>query len=169
MAGRNDGLGVWPLVGRDAEIARLVGSVGEGRGIFIAGPAGVGRTRLLEETCRRAGERRRVVRLAATRAASSVPFGALAPLADGDGHPVVRIRRALDALAGAVVAVDDAHLLDDASAVVLHQASVGRTTLVAVTVREVAPSSAAPCEYRLLTTLPTASPTLSALETGDVG
>ncbi len=159
----------WPLTGRTGELARIAASVGEGRGVLLTGPAGVGRTRLLEEACRLAVERRPVVRLAATGASSSVPFGALAPLADGDGHPVVRIRRALDALAGAVVAVDDAHLLDDASAVVLHQASVGRTTLVAVTVREVAPSSAAPCEYRLLTTLPTASPTLSALETGDVG
>jgi len=135
--------GPWPLTGRDAELARLAVAVrGEGGGgVVIAGDAGTGRSRLLDEAARLSGGTDRpAVRLAASRAASAIPFGTLAPLlGEGDGHPVARLRRAVDVLGGAVVAVDDAHLLDDASAVVLHQAVVGRRVLLVATVRDGAP------------------------------
>ncbi|MGY1770439.1 helix-turn-helix transcriptional regulator [Blastococcus sp. SYSU D00813] len=51
-----------PLVGRDAELARLLASVdravgGAGSAVLLAGDAGVGKTRLLDELCARAGAR----------------------------------------------------------------------------------------------------------------
>src|SRR6059058_1702404 len=37
----------WPLVGRDSELGRLRGLIsGQRRGVVLAGPAGVGKTRL---------------------------------------------------------------------------------------------------------------------------
>ena len=73
----------WPLVGRAAELHRLhdcvVGS--DSPGVMIAGPAGVGKSRLALEGLRLAEAAGMVgVRVTATRAAAALPFGALAPL-----------------------------------------------------------------------------------------
>jgi DNA-binding CsgD family transcriptional regulator/tetratricopeptide (TPR) repeat protein len=51
-----------PLVGRDAELARLLSSIdravdGSGCAVLVAGDAGVGKTRLLDELCARATAR----------------------------------------------------------------------------------------------------------------
>ena len=51
-----------PLVGRDTELARLLTAVdravaGHGSAVLLAGDAGVGKTRLLDELCARAGAR----------------------------------------------------------------------------------------------------------------
>ncbi len=51
-----------PLVGRDVELSRLLSSVdraveGHGSGVLLAGDAGVGKTRLLDELCARATAR----------------------------------------------------------------------------------------------------------------
>ncbi|RBY80752.1 helix-turn-helix transcriptional regulator [Blastococcus sp. TF02A-26] len=51
-----------PLVGRDVELARLLAAVdraagGHGAGVLLAGDAGVGKTRLLDELCARASQR----------------------------------------------------------------------------------------------------------------
>lgn len=118
----------WPLVGRDHELRRLSALSREpaGRGVVLVGPAGVGRSRLSRE-CLDAAEARgmRGAIALATRSASNIPLGALAPvLTDlSDATPnLSRARAALSELAGGeplLLVVDDANLLDDLSATVV--------------------------------------------------
>ena len=73
----------WPLVGRAAELHRLHDLVAgsDSPGVMIAGPAGVGKTRLALEALRLAeAAGMGTARVTATRAAAALPFGALAPL-----------------------------------------------------------------------------------------
>lgn len=121
----------WPLIGRQAEIASLRGHATDTwRGVALIGPAGVGKTRLAEELVSlvaRDGTEARWV--AATRSAATLPLGCLAPLLPPS---MDRAERALDSLQRAaeeivngaggrrlVLAIDDAHLLDDMSAAVV--------------------------------------------------
>ena len=108
------------------------------------GPAGVGRTRVGDEVAARADVP--VIYVPATRAAASIPFGAFAPFlpADGlgDGDSYVRLRRGADAIVAEVpegvrpvLYVDDAHLLDDASAALLMQLALTRRVALLLTVR----------------------------------
>ncbi len=137
--------GVWPLVGRAEELdvvaAMLDGSEDDG-GIVIAGHAGVGKTRLAREAGARAQSRGWAVRwVAGTVAAQPIPLGAFAQWATGtDTNPlriVTDVIAAITASAGepVLVVVDDAHLLDDLSAYVLHQLVVRRAASVILTVR----------------------------------
>jgi DNA-binding NarL/FixJ family response regulator len=110
-------------------------------GVVLAGPAGVGKTRLAVECGRLAEERGlRSSRVLATRPASTIPLGALAPLLPAlAGRLELRadlLAWAADAIAArderVLLIADDAHLLDDASAVVVHQlAQSGRAFVVA--------------------------------------
>src|SRR4051794_25423952 len=73
----------WPLTGRTEELQRLGALVraGDVAGVVISGPAGVGKTRLAHEGLRLAeAVGHPVASVTATRAASSLPFGALAPM-----------------------------------------------------------------------------------------
>ena len=79
----------WPLVGRDAEL-HAVGALLADRtagGVVVAGPAGVGKTRLAVEAARLAAAPRtaRCEWVRATRSAASIPLGALAPLLPPEG------------------------------------------------------------------------------------
>lgn len=137
----------WPLVGRAVEVhqMRRFLSAGEG-GLVLAGSLGVGKTRLALE-CLKLAERAGVTtaRVTATRSASRLPFGALAPLlpatqieagAVDDKADLLRRSAAslVDRAAGhrLVLFVDDAHLLDDASATLVHQlVATGACTVIA--------------------------------------
>ncbi len=142
----------WPLVGRVGELRqlqRLLGS-SEQRGAVIVGPPGVGKTRLARE-CLALAERSgsATAWVTATRSAAGLPFGAIAPLLpappSGDEGPAENrtdlLRRSAAALADAArgrpltLVVDDAHLLDDASATLVYQLAVNRTAFVLLTVR----------------------------------
>jgi DNA-binding NarL/FixJ family response regulator len=135
----------WPLVGREAEL-RLVAA--SRPGAVIAGEAGVGRSRLLDEAldglARTGCTIRRVTATTATRA---VPLGAAAHLlpADLPGAPRGVLRDAASALAAGnggpvVVAVDDAHLLDDVSAALVQHLVQARAATVVLTVRSGEPA-----------------------------
>jgi DNA-binding CsgD family transcriptional regulator len=139
----------WPLIGRASELDALSAAIvtpGH-HGVVIAGASGLGKTRLAHE-CLRAAEAAGLctARVTATRAARAIPFGAIAPLLppEQSGAPEDRagyLRRAATALterAGdsrLVLLVDDAHLLDDASATLVHQLAATRAAFVLVTVR----------------------------------
>ena len=146
----------WPLVGREAELRKFATLVIEKRGsVVLAGPAGVGKTRLAiecAELCERSGLA--VLQVTATSASASLPFGALAPLLpdfepEGSGRVDAKadlLRRTAASLLKRVAPrrlvffVDDAHLLDDLSATLVHQlASTGAASVVA-TLRTGAPA-----------------------------
>lgn len=143
----------WPLVGRSREL-ELVADVLAGGGpaaVVLAGPAGVGKTRLALEFLRLAEARGlATAQVKGTQAARHLPFGALAPLLPGATGPSVEpaqmLRRARDDIAGLgrgrplVLFVDDAHLLDDASAALVHQLVGARSAFVIATVRTEAPA-----------------------------
>jgi hypothetical protein len=140
----------WPLVDQVEELARLTAAVAAQRGAAISGPAGVGKTTLATTCLQQAQERgMSLARTTATRASLSLPFGAFAsiltPEPGGDGlsredHPELlrRYRRAVVEAAGGrplVVFVDDAHLLDNGSATLVHQLALTRAATVLATVR----------------------------------
>ena len=108
--------------------------------MVVAGPAGVGKTRLVREAVAVAAARgTEVVWVQGSAAARPLPLGAFAGLlAVPPGDPAETISRALDELARQqplVLVVDDAHLLDEHSAIVLHRVVVRRLAPVVVTVR----------------------------------
>jgi DNA-binding CsgD family transcriptional regulator len=139
---------VWPLVGRAAALRTITEAATQpdADGVVIVGPPGVGRTRLAKEA---------VARLAAmghptawatgTRAAGTIALGALLHLASlGDSaisvtaHTFGRIVERFSVPGGKrpVLVVDDAHLLDSASAALVYQLAVHTWTFVLLTVRQ---------------------------------
>ena len=131
----------WPLTGRAEELRRVAAATRPGAaGIVVAGPAGVGKTRLAREALAvPRGRGATVVWAHGSTAARPLPLGAFAGLLDVPaGDPAETIGRALDQLARqrpVVLAVDDAHLLDEHSAIVLHRVVVRRLAPVVVTLR----------------------------------
>src|SRR5438309_813404 len=81
--------GDWPLVGRAAELHRLrqlIATAGTA-GVVIAGPAGVGKTHLATEALKVAEATGLcTARVTATRAAATLPLGALAGLLPARHH-----------------------------------------------------------------------------------
>ena len=137
---------VWPLVGRDEELrlinAAVTAADGYG-GVVIAGPAGVGKSRLAREAVTHVTPGRWMPRWArATASARALPLGAFAEWAgDIAKDPMLVVRGVLDHLttvppgAKVVVGVDDAHLLDNLSAFVVLQLAQRRLAKVVVTIR----------------------------------
>ena len=136
----------WPLIGRTEEL-RLVSSLTRRRnapaGVVLAGASGVGKTRLAREVLAAAERRGAVTRwAAATASARALPLGAFSAVMGAVGsdtaHLVHRAGTALLAGAGpggVVVGVDDGHLLDDVSALLVHQLVLERAATVVVTLR----------------------------------
>ena len=124
----------WPLVGRArefAELRRLLSSGGsQGGGVALFGEAGVGKTRLVEEAVHAERDDGMTVEwVRATGAARDIPLGSFAHLVAPTGGAHDRddlLHQALSGLAERagggrfVLAVDDAHLLDDVSVALLH-------------------------------------------------
>ena len=131
----------WPVAGRDEELHRVAAAIKPGAaGIVVAGPAGVGKTRLAREALGLPeGRGWRVVWACGSAAARPLPLGAFAGLLDvppGDASEL--ISRTLDHLAQRkpfVLAVDDAHLLDEHSAIVLHRVVVRHLAAALITIR----------------------------------
>ncbi|AXE90241.1 LuxR family transcriptional regulator [Streptomyces sp. Go-475] len=117
----------WPFAGREDELELVRRSLaGPHRGVVVTGPAGCGKTRLVTEAIRGTG----CARAAGTPESRGLPFAAFAHLLPES----VTLHRAVRLLSGArTLLVDDAHLLDDASAALVHQLAVhGRTRLLVV-------------------------------------
>src|ERR1700722_11744513 len=135
----------WPLTGR-AEELRLIDEAlcdGEYKGIVVAGAAGVGKTRLTREAASAAAQAGWAVRrVAGTASGRAVTLGAFARWADAtDTSSLALARKVFAGLAdganGAplLVLVDDAHLLDDLSAMILHQLVLQDVASVIATIR----------------------------------
>jgi predicted ATPase len=138
----------WPFTGRDAELALVREALTDGSagGVVIAGPAGVGKTRLAAEAAELAGAQGCAVAwVRATRSARSIPLGAFAALLPATDRRlpegVELLARARHALAERaegrrlVLCVDDGQLLDDASAALLHQLVAAGEAIAVVSVR----------------------------------
>lgn len=118
----------WPFTGRESELELIRGSLTAGRhGIVITGPTGCGKTRLVTEAVRGSDS----ARAAGTPETRRIRFAAFAHLVP----ETASLHEALQHLSGVrLLLVDDAHLLDDASAALVHQLAVhGRTRLLVVT------------------------------------
>ncbi len=145
MSGIGD-VGTWPLTGRVEEL-RLIhecfGERGRSAGVAILGPAGVGKSRLAREAATAADAAGAVVRWAVgTESARGIPLGAFSQWTAGlQESPLQLASGVIEAVTAAptgrhsVVAVDDAHLLDDLSAFVLHQLVLRRSASVIVSIR----------------------------------
>ncbi|GAA2901703.1 LuxR family transcriptional regulator [Streptosporangium fragile] len=143
----------WPLVGRDSQMAVFRRAIADrrGQGFAVYGPAGVGKSRLADECLDhavRSGMRGR--RVVASAAATAIPFGAVAHLVPPGvdlSDPVAVFSAAARALEDPerrlVVSVDDLHLLDSMSAVLLRQLMDAGVVFVIAAVRSDQPMSEA--------------------------
>ncbi|MER6433399.1 LuxR C-terminal-related transcriptional regulator [Streptomyces sp900105245] len=123
----------WRLAGRvkELEAFRQVWGRQQCQVVVIAGPAGVGKSRLAEECLARLiADGWKGARATATKAAATVPLGAIAHLIPRGvdlSDPVDGFTRVADVLADRhrkhqrVVLIDDLHLLDGTSAVLIRQ------------------------------------------------
>jgi DNA-binding CsgD family transcriptional regulator/tetratricopeptide (TPR) repeat protein len=138
----------WGLVGRGEELELLRAALSDvgTRGAVLSGAPGVGKTRLAAELLKHAADQGWATQwTVGTRAVASVPFGAFAHLLsageDTASSSPDALRRARDELRRRVgdrplaLGVDDAHLLDEASARLTHLLAVGAHAFVVATVR----------------------------------
>ncbi|MGV9868849.1 LuxR family transcriptional regulator, partial [Rhodococcus koreensis] len=140
----------WPLTGRAEELSLISEAIrgGKSSGIVVAGAAGVGKTRLVREALADAASRGIRTRwIAATQSAQSVPLGAFTEVVSNFGpDPGLRVREVIDALIGTdqdergVIGIDDAHLLDDLSALVVHQLALRKVVRLVINVRSGEPA-----------------------------
>src|SRR5690349_4323017 len=114
-------------------------------GAVLAGSAGVGKTVLARHAVERFAQRHGGVSvqwLAGTASASQIPFGAFSHLVDvagvGDSPTLLRSARASllqRAGQGLLLAIDDAHHLDNLSATLVHQLALTGSARFVITVR----------------------------------
>ncbi|MCU1499134.1 MAG: transcriptional regulator, LuxR family [Acidimicrobiales bacterium] len=148
----------WPLARRDAEVDAVVRAFGDPArdAVSLYGPTGVGKTRLAETCLALAeGSGRLTARVVASRAAARLPLGALAPILPtalpADATPAALFEQAREELlalggsAGLVLFIDDAHLLDASSALLLSQLLDNGAVFLMATIRdgEVVPDAVA--------------------------
>jgi DNA-binding NarL/FixJ family response regulator len=124
-----------PLISREAEMDRILAKLkGPKPAAFVlAGPAGVGKSRLAFEAARSAAALGfATAEAVASRAAAPIPFGPFAAFLPATGHApgdlLGLLRQASEAILGRagqdkrlLLVVDDAQLLDDGSAALVHQ------------------------------------------------
>lgn len=143
----------WPFVGRESEQGRAIFLL-RGRpplSIVLAGPQGVGKTRLAVAIRAWAeADGFQVRHAAASSATTSIPFGALAALLpvlrDLPETPQATFHAAADHLLAEagdgrlLISVDDAHHLDESSAGLLHHLAPSPAVSVLLTLRSDLPA-----------------------------
>jgi DNA-binding CsgD family transcriptional regulator len=132
--------GYWRLLDRPAEHAAILSALSstDSCGVVLVGAAGVGKTTLARTVTSSMGKK--VHWTACTESSRSIPLGAFAswvrPSASRD--PIALLgsaRESLVAEGDTIVGIDDAHLLDQLSATLLHQIAVEHAGRVVATVR----------------------------------
>ncbi|WP_102144895.1 ATP-binding protein [Mycobacterium hubeiense] len=127
----------WVTAPQEPTLELLTAGVREGVGAVLIGPAGVGKTSLARLAFDRLRpEFGRAGWVTGTASSAAVPFGAFVDLVDvpvaGKTAAVLRVAR--EAMAGMLLVVDDAHLLDTLSATLVYQLAVGGNCRLIVTV-----------------------------------
>ena len=137
----------WQLIDRPAEFGAIRSALTgrENGGVVLVGAAGVGKTTLAEPSPSRCARRCTGWGAQSPRAASRWAFSRIVCALQ---HHATRSRMtsARDSLIGqedTVIGVDDAHLLDQLSATLLHQIAVDRAGRILATIRSGEPVPAA--------------------------
>ncbi|RDH76974.1 LuxR family transcriptional regulator [Mycolicibacterium moriokaense] len=131
----------WPVVQRDNEYTTIQSALVDQQGvcgIVLVGDAGVGKTTLARLVTQALPTR--VQWVAGTESARSIPLGVFAHLvgAATSRDPVAFLSAARETILAeghSVIGVDDAHLLDQLSATLLHQLALDGSVRIVATVR----------------------------------
>lgn len=131
----------WPVVQRDNEYTTIQSALVDQQGvcgIVLVGDAGVGKTTLARLVTQSLSTR--VQWVAGTESARSIPLGVFAHLvgAATSRDPVAFLAAARETIISeghSVIGVDDAHLLDQLSATLLHQLALDGLVRIVATVR----------------------------------
>ena len=131
----------WPVVQRDNEYTTIQSALVDQQGvcgIVLVGDAGVGKTTLARLVTQSLPTR--VQWVAGTESARSIPLGVFAHLvgAATSRDPVAFLAAARETILSeghSVIGVDDAHLLDQLSATLLHQLALDGSVRIVATVR----------------------------------
>jgi DNA-binding CsgD family transcriptional regulator len=136
----------WPLTGRSEEMRAIEAAIANAAvaGVVVYGAAGIGKSRIVREALNVSSAKGWQVRwVVATSSAKTLPLGAFAAWADTNVTDNLQLVRAVvDSLthtesgSAVIIGVDDAHLLDDLSAFVLHQIVQRGAAKVVLTVRD---------------------------------
>ena len=155
----------WPFVGREASVLNVAARIAKahaGRGIMLQGPAGVGKSALLNHVSKRLKELAHLpLHIHGSTAATAVPFGPFAPLFAEFGIAELEGFAALSALttalregpSNAVLMVDDVARMDPGSILAVQQIvlSTGLKCILTVRSDELPPSIAEMCDQGFLT------------------
>ena len=131
---------IWQIIDRPAEFGAVRSALTENDscGVVLVGAAGVGKTTLARAVTQ--SLRSEVHWVASTESSRGIPLGVFAHLvassASRDATALLAsARESLVSQGNSIVGVDDAHLLDELSATLLHQMAVDQSGRILATVR----------------------------------